>query len=207
MSTHSTAGIVAIIRLRTEVPPNVAQALSAGGIDTVEVTLPTPGSLQTVTRWRAETDLRVGVGTIRTGPDAKAAIEAGAQFLVTPTIDDDALAEAANAGIPVYCGASTPTEIERAFRSPAVAAVKVFPVGAFGGPSYIKAIRDPLPDIPLLPTGGVSVHNTAEYAALGAVGVGVGGALVNQDLITAGDWDGLRERAAQFAAAWSKGQA
>ena len=195
--------IVSIIRLRrTQVPDELVAALVDGGIEAIEVTLPTPGALDLVARYAGQPRARIGVGTVRDRAGALAARDAGAGFFVTPTIDPEVLQVAADAGIPVYCGAATPTEIETAYRHPAVQAVKVFPAGQLGGPGYIKAIMDPLDDIPLLPTGGVGLDNVADYAALGCAGVGVGGSLVSEADVAAADWNAIRDRAAQFVTAW-----
>ncbi|MGC0271686.1 bifunctional 4-hydroxy-2-oxoglutarate aldolase/2-dehydro-3-deoxy-phosphogluconate aldolase [Pseudactinotalea sp. Z1739] len=204
MSTD--VGVVAIIRLRRRSPPlEVLEALTAGGITRLEVTLPTPDARATITEWRDRTEAQVGAGTVRSADQAVQAISAGAQFLVTPTIDSGVLGAAAPAGRPVYCGASTPTEIELAHRHPAVAAVKVFPAGPLGGVDYIKAIAEPLDDIPLLPTGGVGAAEATTYAAMGCVGVGVGGHLVNDDLVADQAWAEIRDRAAAMVRAWDDG--
>ncbi|AZN30053.1 2-dehydro-3-deoxyphosphogluconate aldolase [Flaviflexus salsibiostraticola] len=199
--------IVAIIRLRSMSPPDeLMVALREGGVSNVEVTLPTPGSLEFIERWASDTTVTVGAGTVRTGGGARAAGEAGAKFFVTPTTDMDVLEAADEMGIPVYPGALSPTEIESVFRHPAVRAVKVFPAGSVGGPAYIKAIKDPMPDIPLLPTGGVGIDETEIYSRLGCAGVGVGSALVSEPVVLAGDWTTISDRARAFVDAWDAGQ-
>lgn len=100
----------------------------------------------------------------------------------------------------------TPTEIDTAWRQGA-AAVKVFPVAAVGGPGYVRAVREPLDDVPLIPTGGVDAEATRAYARLGCVGVGVGSALVSEPIVAARDWSTLQQRAARFTAAWREGLA
>jgi 2-dehydro-3-deoxyphosphogluconate aldolase/(4S)-4-hydroxy-2-oxoglutarate aldolase len=199
------AGVIAIVRLRTNEPADeVLDHLVAGGIGAVEVTLPSPGSLAAVRRWRSRSDVRIGVGTVITAHDAEQAIEAGAQFLVTPTTSLPVLTTAAQAGIPVACGALTPTEIQLAWDCGAWT-VKVFPIDAMGGARYIRNLKGPLPDIPLVPTGGVSVTTTTEYAEVGCVGVGIGSALVDEATVAEGAWERLAGRAAAFVAAWEKG--
>lgn len=201
------AGVIAIVRLRTNEPADeVLEHLVAGGITAVEVTLPSPGSLAAVRRWRTRSDVRVGVGTVISAQDAELAIEAGAQFLVTPTTSLPVLSTAGQAGVPVACGALTPTEIQLAWESGAWS-VKVFPIDAMGGARYIRNLKGPLPDIPLLPTGGVTVVTTTEYAEVGCVGVGIGSALVDEATVAEGAWERLRERAGAFVAAWEKGLA
>jgi 2-dehydro-3-deoxyphosphogluconate aldolase/(4S)-4-hydroxy-2-oxoglutarate aldolase len=199
------AGVIAIVRLRTNEPADeVLEHLVAGGITAVEVTLPSPGSLAAVRRWRSRSDVRVGVGTVISAQDAERAIEAGAQFLVTPTTSLPVLSTAGQAGVPVACGALTPTEIQLAWDSGAWS-VKVFPIDAMGGARYIRNLKGPLPDIPLLPTGGVTVATTTEYAEVGCVGVGIGSALVDEATVAEGAWERLRERAGAFVTAWEKG--
>lgn len=201
------AGIVAIIRLRgTSAPDELLDALAGGGIRYAEVTVPTPDSLATIERWRsAGTGVTIGAGTVRTEEDARKAIAAGAEFLVTPYVATGPLLVAAEAGVPVLCGALSPTEVATAYDAGA-AVVKVFPVGPAGGASYIRALQDPLPDIPLLPTGGVDIGSTRTYAELGCAGVGVGSQLVSEELVSAGRWADLRARAVAFSAAWADGQ-
>lgn len=198
-------GVVAIIRLRgCEPPDELLDALLDGGVRTVEVTLPTPGSLAAVRRWSGDDRVSTGVGTVRTPGDADAAAAAGATFLVTPTTRPEVLAAAARADLPVVSGALTPTEIDLAWQSGA-AAVKVFPVSAVGGVSYVRAVREPLDDVLLLPTGGVDDTTAGDFARAGCVGVGAGSALVSERLVTDGDWAALRERAGRFVASWQAG--
>lgn len=201
----SEIGVVAIIRLRHLEPPDALyDALLAGGVRALEVTLPTPGSLAAIGRWASRGGSDVGAGTVRDAAGARAARDAGARFLVTPTIDDDVLSIATEAKIPVYCGAATPSEIERAHRGGA-AAVKVFPAGPLGGVSYLKAIMEPLDDISLVPTGGVGADNAASYASIGCIGVGVGSSIVAEELVAAAQWGQITERAAAVVAAWRRG--
>jgi len=193
---------VSIIRLRAAAPPDaLLDALVAGGVESVEVTLNTPGALDTIGRWAARGVARVGVGTVRTARQAAAAIDAGAQFLVTPTTVPAVLETARGRGVPVACGALTPTEIDLAW-SGGADVVKVFPVSDAGGPGYLRAVSEPLDDVPLLPTGGVRVDDLAAYARAGAVGVGVGGSLVGEALVAAGDWEAVAARARSWTTRW-----
>lgn len=199
------SGVVAIIRLRGREPDDaIAAALLDGGVRAMEVTLPTPGALGAIRRWSTHEDILVGAGTVRTASDAEAAIAAGARFLVTPTTVPEVLAVARAAAVPVACGALTPTEIDLAWRYGA-AVVKVFPASAVGGVDYLRAVREPLDDVPLLPTGGVRLADLVPYARAGCVGVGVGGALVAESLVADRRWDTIAERAGAFAAAWREG--
>ena len=198
-------GVVAIVRLRDHEPVDeLLTALLDGGVRTVEVTLPTPGALAAVRRWTGDDRVVAGVGTIRTQQDALTAAGAGAAFLVTPTTVPEVLAAAARHAVPVVSGALTPTEIDRAWQSGA-AAVKVFPVSAVGGASYVRAVREPLDDVLLLPTGGVDDTTAGEFARAGCVGIGAGSALVAERLVAAGDWVALRDRACRFVDSWHAG--
>jgi 2-dehydro-3-deoxyphosphogluconate aldolase / (4S)-4-hydroxy-2-oxoglutarate aldolase len=200
-------GVMAIVRLRRHEPADdLFDALLAGGVDSVEVTLPSPGSLAAVARWVGTAEMSVGVGTVRSADDAIAAIDAGAQFVVTPTTVPEVVAACVEQSVPVVSGALTPSEIDAAWRHGATA-VKVFPVATVGGPAYVRAVQEPLNDVPLLPTGGVDVGSTREYARLGCVGVGVGGALVSETVVAQQDWAELTARATDFAAAWQEGLA
>ncbi|UED87948.1 bifunctional 4-hydroxy-2-oxoglutarate aldolase/2-dehydro-3-deoxy-phosphogluconate aldolase [Streptomyces profundus] len=212
MSTrHHTApgpaGVVAIVRLNTAPPDGIRAALVAAGVEALEVTLTTPGAEAAIARWRESgTAASVGAGTVRTPDEARRAVRAGAQFLVTPTTSAAVLDTAGEAGVPVLCGALTPTEIDTAWQLGA-SAVKVFPVDTVGGAAYVRAVLAPLPDIPLVPTGGVDAAAARAYAALGCRAVGVGGFLVSERLAANGDFDGLHARAAELTAAWHAGRA
>ena len=211
------AGVIAIIRSAREldVPP-IVDAIVDGGVSLVELTLTTPGALAAVAALHQRRPAAaLGVGSVRDPGQARAAIEAGAAFLVTPTVDLDVLHTAAAAGVPVVCGALTPTEVDTAARGGA-AAVKVFPAGALGGPSYLRELRAPMPELRLVPTGGVSAANIAAYRAAGAAGVGVGSALFSDALFSdalfsdagtgiaaAAALRELRTRSAALAAAWA----
>ena len=199
-------GVLAIVRLRGHEPDDaLLAALVEGGVRAVEVTLPTPGSLAAVRRWLADERVVVGVGTVRSGEDAARAADAGAQFLVTPTTNLDVLRVGAERSVPVVPGALTPTEIDLAWRHGA-AAVKVFPIATVGGPTYLRAVREPLDDVLILPTGGVDPATTEEFARAGCVGVGAGGGLVGEQLVAEGAWDALTERARTYVNAWEAGR-
>lgn len=200
------AGVLAIVRLREQpAADGILEALLGGGVTQVEITLPTPHAEQAIARWAERREAVVGAGTVRTVTDVHRAADAGAQFLVTPTVSVPVLHAARERDVPVICGAATPTEIELAWTSGA-AAVKVFPAAALGGPQYIRAVREPLDDVPLVATGGVGVAETAAYAAAGCLGVGVGGRLVSEDLVAQQAWAELTTRAAAFVSAWDGGR-
>lgn len=201
-----TDGVIAIVRLRDRSPADeILDCLLSSGIDRIEITIGTPDALRAVERWRERTSALIGVGSVRTVADVERATAAGAQFLVAPTTNISVLAAAREAGVPVVCGALTPTEIDTAWRNGA-AAVKVFPVDCVGGPRYVRAISAPLPDVPLVPTGGVDVASTRAYAALGCAGVGVGSRLVDEASVAERAFAPITARAAQFVAAWREGR-
>lgn len=180
--------LIAIVRLsRPQGAVRACQELVDAGVPAVEVTLTTPGALDVIRQ------TRVGAGSVRTPQDARLAQEAGASFLVTPTTRPEVLAAAT---VPVVCGALTPTEIDTAW-SAGAAYVKLFPASVVG-PRYVREVLAPMPDIPLIPTGGITPELAAEYLAAGAAGVGVGSALVQQSLVDEQDWPLLRRRAKAF---------
>lgn len=199
-------GVIAIVRLKKTAPTeHILEALLEGGIRYIEVTLPTPGSIQAIQRWQAMDTAIVGAGTIRTVDDVARAADVGARFLVTPTTSIPVLEAAQQRGLPVICGALTPTEIDTAAK--AAALVKVFPIEAVGGLAYLKAIAAPLDDIGFVPTGGVDVAAARSYAAFGCAGTGIGSALIDEASVAAGEWSIIRDRATAFSRAWSEGSA
>ena len=136
----------------------------------------------------------IGTGTILNLEQLHQAIEAGAQFLFTPHVNPTLIAAAVKAGVPIVPGALTPTEIVTAWEAGA-SCVKVFPIQAVGGASYIKALQGPLGHIPLIPTGGVTVENAREFIIAGAIAVGLSGELFPKALIAAQDWKAIAQRA------------
>lgn len=176
--------------------------LARAGIAAIEVSLTTPRAFAVLARARDQLgdDLLLGAGTVLSRRDAELAVEAGAGFLVTPGLSPGAAA-AADLGVGLLAGALTPTELIQA-RELAPAAVKLFPAGV-GGPGYLRALRDPFPDVPLVPVGGVGAGNAAQYLDAGAVAVGVGGSLVGDAARPGGDLGALRDRAHALLAAVS----
>jgi 2-dehydro-3-deoxyphosphogluconate aldolase / (4S)-4-hydroxy-2-oxoglutarate aldolase len=138
----------------------------------------------------------VGAGTVLDADSARASVLSGAQFLVTPAFLPDVIACGRESAVPVICGALTPTEILSAWKAGA-ALVKVFPAGRLG-PSYIKDILSPLPNIPLVPTGGVDLENCAAFLDAGAYTVAVGSSLLDRQLVQDRDWRGLTALAGRF---------
>jgi 2-dehydro-3-deoxyphosphogluconate aldolase / (4S)-4-hydroxy-2-oxoglutarate aldolase len=196
-------GLLAIIRLRRHEPADeILDTLAAAGVTRAEVTLPTPGSLEAINRWSGREGVQIGAGTVRTAAHVRDAVAAGAQFLVTPTVAPSVLEEASRLSVPVICGAASPTEIELAWTHGA-AAIKVFPARNLGGPAYIRAVREPLDDVPLIATGGVSADDVADYRRAGCIGVGVGSTLVSEAIVAERNWAGLEAATRAFVRAWS----
>jgi 2-dehydro-3-deoxyphosphogluconate aldolase/(4S)-4-hydroxy-2-oxoglutarate aldolase len=179
----------------------LTRALVEGGIRSIEFTLTNRDSLEAIKQVRAslQEDVVVGAGTVLTAEDARDSIQAGAQFLVTPAFLPVVIGTGREHTVPVVSGAFTPTEILAAWQSGADL-VKVFPAGRVG-PSYIKDVLGPLPDIPLVPTGGVDLHNCGAFLKAGAYTVAVGSSLVREQLVARQDWPGLRALAHQFVRA------
>jgi 2-dehydro-3-deoxyphosphogluconate aldolase/(4S)-4-hydroxy-2-oxoglutarate aldolase len=189
--------IMAMIRgLHPTTTDLTVDALVEGGIRFVEVTTNTEGAYPLVSRLRKEygDTLYVGMGTVLDVSMAKQAIDAGAQFIVSPNLDIEVIEYGIRHQIDVYPGVMTPTEIVNASKAGAKA-VKVFPMGSLGGPSYLKEIRAPLNHISMIASGSVGIHNLREIIAAGAFAVGMGGNLVNKQLIDAGDYAAIKKLA------------
>ena len=173
----------------------VLDAIVGAGLTCVEVTMNTPGAIEEITaaRRRFGDDAEIGAGTVRSAAHAKAVVDAGAQFLVSPHVGLDVARFAGSAGVPYYPGALTATEIVAAWDAGATA-VKLFP-SSLGGPPYLRAISEPLDDVSLIPTGGVNPATAEQLIAAGAIAVGAGGWLVGDALQDDGDLRALAERA------------
>lgn len=191
-SSFKKAPVVAILRgqpLSSAI--QIGEALKDTGFSTLEVTMNTPGVSQIIAELvdRFPT-MNVGAGTVCTLEELEVALSAGACFIVTPILDEQVIAQCVERGIPIFPGAYTPTEIYRAWRLGA-SAVKVFPAGQLGV-QYIKDLSGPLPQIKVIPTGGVSKANIGSFFEAGVVGVGMGSSLLDKKLIAAKDYEGLR---------------
>jgi 2-dehydro-3-deoxyphosphogluconate aldolase / (4S)-4-hydroxy-2-oxoglutarate aldolase len=188
-------GVVAILRAADAARfGDVARVLADAGVTCLEVTLTTSGALDALGAVRAALprEVSVGAGTVTTVDEAAAAVDAGAEFLVSPGVDPDVVAAGTDRGVPSYPGAWTATEVLTAWRAGA-AAVKLFPAGT-GGPAHLRHLRGPLPDVPLVPTGGVGLDEVGAYVAAGALAVGLGGPLQG-DAADGGSLDALTDRA------------
>ena len=189
---YNKAPIVGIIRnIPIQTVLKIAKAYTEAGLFTIEVTMNTEGVSEIIKALRSEfPTLNVGAGTVCTKEDLNNAIEAGAQFIVTPIIDEEIIKEAVAKKIPIFPGAYTPSEIYKAWTLGA-SAVKVFPATQLGT-QYIKDVLAPLNNIKLLPTGGVSIENIKSFFQAGAVGAGMGSSLLNKYLIQKEDFEGLK---------------
>jgi 2-dehydro-3-deoxyphosphogluconate aldolase/(4S)-4-hydroxy-2-oxoglutarate aldolase len=187
--------VVAILRARRSLHLlDAAETLCAEGFHVLEFPLTTPGALDAIraARHRLDGKALVGAGTVLSAADAQAALEAGAQLLVSPALCPEAMAVGTRAGVAVLPGAFTPTEILAAQRAGA-RLVKLFPTATLG-PEYLAALRQPLPDIRIIPTGGVSLANARGWLDAGAAALGLGSPLTGNSLET-GDLDALRDSA------------
>jgi len=182
--------VVAVVRLDNyNRAVDVARGLAAGGVTVLEFTLTGHGALEAIsaTRRALGDSVCVGVGTVLTSEEAEAAIDAGAQFTVTPALRRQVITTCIKHQILVLCGGLTPTELLEAHEAGAEL-VKVFPA-QLGGPKFIKDVLAPMPFLKMVPTGGVSPENARDYLAAGAVAVGIGGNLVSNKLVTAEAFD------------------
>lgn len=189
--------LLAIIRSSDPVAAiRASLVLVESGIRFLEVSLVTTDALHVITEVarRAPDGCTIGAGTVLTREDVARAQDAGARFMVTPAVTES-VAESVARGIPVLAGAFTATEVVTAL-SLGVTAVKLFPA-SLGGPAYLRALRDPLPDVPFVAVGGVDAALAAEYLSVGALAVGIGSPLVG-DAARGGDLDALRVRAVDF---------
>jgi 2-dehydro-3-deoxyphosphogluconate aldolase/(4S)-4-hydroxy-2-oxoglutarate aldolase len=178
----------------------IIEAVAAGGVHCIEVTMTTPGALEcieTAAKKLAGADALLGVGTVLDAETCRMAILAGAEYVVSPTLSLAAIQMARRYGKPMIAGAYTPSEILTAWEQGSDL-VKVFPA-SIGGPEYIRALKGPLPQVPLVPTGGVELDNIAAFLKAGASALGVGGNLVSKKLLAARDFKGLTENAKRFA--------
>ncbi len=195
-------GVIAVVRApRADMLPPLAEALVAGGIVAIEITLTVPDALGAIRATRARLGDRalVGVGSVVDAGVTRAALAAGAEFVVSPICRPELVPIAHAAGKPVMLGAGTATEAQTVHAAGADF-VKVFPADVLG-PAFIRALRAPLPHLRLVPTGGVDLETLAAFVQAGSVAVGVGSSLTTKPILAAADWPALTRRAAQFVAA------
>ena len=182
-------GVVPVVRAASpEDAAGAMDAILAGGIHVLEITMTVPDAPAVIrgTVGRYGGKILIGAGTVLTREQAEACLQAGAQFLVSPGLAPAVLELARSRGVLAIPGALSPTELAAALQQGAEL-IKIFPCGSVGGPSYLKALHGPFPAARLIPTGGVTVANAGDYIAAGAFAVGVGGDLVDQAAIRAGN--------------------
>jgi len=199
----TAAGIIPIVRApSSDLAMRAVDAIRAGGIDVVEVTMTVPGALSlidTLAKQFGDTVV-VGAGTVLDAETARACVIAGAAFVVSPVVDEATIRCCRTHGVPMIPGALTPTEILGAVRIGADM-IKVFPCSALGGSQYIRALKAPLPHVRLLPAGGVSLQTVGDFIRAGASAVGVGADLVDIGQIRDGRTHEVTENARRFVEA------
>ena len=202
MTRLEELGVILVVRCETEAQAvEGIHAVVEGGIKAVEVTFTVPGAPAVIRKVKQVfgESILLGAGTVTDAEQAEDAVDAGAMFLVAPNTDERVIGAAKRLGAPVLPGAFTPTEVVHAWNLGADA-VKIFPA-SLGGPGYIKALKGPLPHIPLIPTGGVDERTVGEFFRAGAFAVGAGGALFDFKRLQAKDYAGMTEIAKRFSAA------
>jgi 2-dehydro-3-deoxyphosphogluconate aldolase/(4S)-4-hydroxy-2-oxoglutarate aldolase len=195
-------GVIPVVRASSPHYARMAtEAVCAGGIPIVEITMTVPCAVDLIRDLvkAADKDVLVGAGTVLDAGAARQCLDAGAQFLVSPGLDLDIVQLAGREGILMFAGALTPTEVMAAWKAKADF-VKIFPCGQVGGPKYIKALKGPLPQVPLVPTGGVNLETAADFILAGAAALGIGGELVAAEALKSGKSEIIRENARRFSA-------
>ncbi len=198
-----TEKIIALIRADSSASLlDCARALSAGGLNCLELTMTTPGAIELCDRVSKELpDILLGLGTVLDADIARAGIAAGAKFIVTPAVRPTVIAVCKELNVPILSGALTPTEAYTAWELGADI-IKVFPAEFFG-PAYIKSLKAPFPNIEFMPTGGITPETVGDFLKAGAFATAAGSALVSAAALKAKDWPGITNRARQFVAAAS----
>lgn len=187
--------IIVVIRTPTEATARkLVEAVTAGGLGLIEVTLTTPGATKIIGDLSGRSDLCVGAGTVMDEKAARDVIDAGARFIISPHADPATIAACRELDVTVIPGTLTPSEVARAW-SLGPDFVKVFPIATAGGARYLRTIRGPLPDIPIIPTGGIQREDVEDLFRAGAVAVGVSDGLATTDDVRDGLWDRITDRA------------
>lgn len=200
IQTIKEIGLLPVVRAASaDEAMGVIDAIKEGGVSVLEITMTVPNAVRVMEEVSARygSDVLVGAGTVLDPETARACILAGAKFVVSPALNTDTIALCRRYGVAVMPGALTPTEVVTAWTAGADF-VKVFPANAMGGASYLKALKAPLPQIELIPTGGVSLTTAADFIKAGASALGVGTDLVDVKALRAGQANLITERAKQF---------
>jgi 2-dehydro-3-deoxyphosphogluconate aldolase/(4S)-4-hydroxy-2-oxoglutarate aldolase len=193
-------GLIPVVRAESsDQAMRAVAALKAGGLDVLEITMTVPGAIEVIRTLAREygAETLIGAGTVLDPETAQACIGAGANFIVSPALNEETIQFCRAQDVVIFPGALTPTEVVRAWKVGADA-VKVFPAGAVGGASYLRALKGPLPQIELIPTGGVSVKTAADFIKAGAMALGVGADLVDPQALREGNTTLITARARQF---------
>jgi 2-dehydro-3-deoxyphosphogluconate aldolase/(4S)-4-hydroxy-2-oxoglutarate aldolase len=201
-------GLLAVLRAPDSAGARRAvDALVEAGVLGIEITYSTPDAASVIAgvKQRYGDEVLVGAGTLVTRAQVAEAAEAGASYLVSPGLDDEVVASMQATSLPAMAGVLTPTEVMRGVRL-GVDVMKLFP-GSLGGPSYLRSLRGPFPDVPFMPTGGVSADNVRDWLAAGAIAVGAGSELASAADIGSGDFAGIREKGRRFVAAMREARA
>ena len=193
-------GIVPVVRASSaEMALAAARAICAGGIPIIEVTMTVPGAIEAIRELKKTmgAGVLIGAGTVLDAESAAQCLEAGAEFLVSPGFDRETVEFAKREGKLIMAGALTPTEVITAWKAGS-GFVKIFPCGNVGGASYIKALKAALPQIPMVPTGGVNANTAADFLRAGASALGIGGELVSTAALKAGNFAAITEAARNY---------
>ncbi|HYG22873.1 MAG TPA: bifunctional 4-hydroxy-2-oxoglutarate aldolase/2-dehydro-3-deoxy-phosphogluconate aldolase [Verrucomicrobiae bacterium] len=207
ISRLKNPGIIAVVRAqKAEQVLPLSEALLAGGVIAIEITMTTPNAIEAIREASRKLGDRalIGVGTVLDGDTCRAAIDAGAQFVVSPIGRRELVPIAAAAGKPIMLGAYTPTEAQLAHEAGSDF-IKIFPADTFG-PNYIKALKAPLPHLNIVPTGGVDAGNVADWFKAGVAAVGAGSSLVSAKILSDAAWPELTRRAEEFVKAAMQGR-
>jgi 2-dehydro-3-deoxyphosphogluconate aldolase/(4S)-4-hydroxy-2-oxoglutarate aldolase len=195
----TATGVIPVIRARSaDEAASAIAAIQKGGVSVLEITMTVPGAVELIREVaRRAPDALVGAGTVLDAQGARACIDAGARFVVSPALNLETIAACRDAGVAVLPGALTPTEVVTAWTAGADL-VKVFPANAVGGPSYLKSLKAPLPQVGLVPTGGVNLQTAKDFIRAGAAALGVGADLVDLQALRRGEAEVITERARKF---------
>jgi len=195
-------GVVPVVRASSAKQAMLAaEAVCAGGIPIVEITMTVPGAIEVIAHLAKSmgSEVLIGAGTVLDADTAERCIDAGAEFIVSPGFDLETVKFANRAKKLMMAGALTPTEVIAAWKAGSDF-VKIFPCGTVGGAKYIKALKAPLPQVPMIPTGGVNLNTAADFILAGAAALGIGGELVSASALESGNTSPIVEAAQSFVA-------
>ena len=195
-------GIVPVVRAASaELAMRAARAVCAGGIPIIELTMTVPGAVEAIRELKKTmgAGVLIGAGTVLDAESAAECLDAGAEFLVSPGFDRETVEFAKSKGTLIMAGALTPTEVITAWKAGS-GFVKIFPCGNVGGASYIRALKAALPQVPMVPTGGVNASTAADFLRAGAAALGIGGELVSAAALKSGDFGAIEKAARNYVA-------